>query len=119
MLHGCAVMSCTIVHEQVFCLSILINTAIVCHGHLCKAYSCTIASWCVISFTMCWKLRISQPSFKATYQCYLAAYNRWLIIDNVSQSHITITPAHEQLYSSSGTNNPQASMLHPYDQSNG
>ena len=23
------------------------------------------------------KLRISQPSFKATYQCYLAAYNRW------------------------------------------
>ena len=76
MLHGCAVMSCTIVHEQVFCLSILINTAIVCHGHLCKAYSCTIASWCVISFTMCWKLRISQPSFKATYQCYLSVLSR-------------------------------------------
>ena len=37
--------SCTIVHEQVFCLSILINTAIVCHGAVViklGCYGCSI-----------------------------------------------------------------------------
>ena len=30
----------------------------------------------VFRFSLAWKLRISQPSFKATYQCYLSVLSR-------------------------------------------